>query len=73
MPWDALWSKQASTKHHEVTEWDELELVTRCGDLLDEPSMFAKRQPLRAPPLKPAAQTEPVVPKPLNTGRGYTW
>lgn len=67
VPWDALWEKQSSTKHHEVTEWDELALVTRCGDLEGEASTFAKRPPMRAPPLKSAKEAEAILPPPLNS------
>ena len=49
-----------------MTEWDELELVTRCGDLEGEASIFAKRPAMRAPPLKSAAEAEAVLPPPLN-------
>ena len=50
-----------------MTAWDELELVTRCGDFEGALSKFAKRPPLRAPPLKSSAKTEPIIPEPLNT------
>ena len=51
----------------QVTAWDELELVTRCGDFEGALSKFARRPPLRAPPLKSSSKTEPILPKPLNT------
>lgn len=42
VPWDALWAKQASEHHHDVTEWDLAKLEKKLGKPAASPAMFSK-------------------------------
>jgi len=40
--WDALWEKEPSEHHQDVTEWDLKKIVTKLGELKSPPSQFSK-------------------------------